>query len=386
VFVVLDGLSPRHANPSIMPNLCRLAKGTGSRPSLGLASLLAVTSPAMASFVTGEAPFEHGVLTDAPVDLGDGSGHAWPWPMWRGRRTVFEACRAAGRRTLAVLASPALIAVSGADRADLHWPFDRYPPGGIALDARGHATDAVVVAQFLEATSEADLPEMALVHLKGPDTAGHVCGPDSPDAFVAYRRTDHALAELMAVYRPVWDRTVVVAVSDHGQENVLVPEPVDLQPVLDREGLPWTVHAEGSGALAVWTGEGRSDSLAFTRLAGVEGDIAWSPSVRLLWAGLGRYFGRVGDPVPAGVHGGPRSVGQVVVVGGGHPAARAMAAVIERSPVPATAWASAIAGWLGLDDFPVHRGRPAGAGPPVGASRGTGREGLDRVRDPLPAG
>ncbi len=348
VFVVMHGLSPRCATSSVTPGLHALVEEVpGGRIGLSVASLLASTSPAHATFATGRLPVEHGILAEATWRHGRFVPSACVTPTGD---TLFDACATAGLPSVGVVARPGLVPLVGAARADRFWPFDRRCPDHVRVGSDGAVGAEVVVAQLDEALASVGcLPAFTLVQLPGPGALAGRFGPASAEAIEAHRCADAALAAIAARFRRAWASTLLVVVGDHGYEPVLVPEPVDLIGEVGRRAPHWRIHVQGSGAMAVFDGpDGHvPPPFDFTGIPGVEGDVAVTAGHHLLWASLGRYFGSGGE-VALGTHGGPRSAGTVAAIGGGHPAAPALARVISDGPVRASAWAPTIAEVLGV--------------------------------------
>lgn len=341
---VIDGLPHRHVTPDVTPRLWGLACEGGRAERGGLAVMAAATYPNHRSFATGLGPSGHGVLVNA-------DRHA-PTEV----PTLFSMCRRAGVSIEAVLGDHELVGVMGAADADHHWPPQGVLPEGTPVDEYGYPTDGIVLEHLLEAL-ERD-PEVLVVQLNDPDTAAHLHGPDAPAAHDRFRATDAALGRLVDALRPAWDDTIVMVVSDHDQETVTEPEPIDLAADAEAAGVRVEVHDEGSAALVHGGPEvGRwlahhPDVEGRTALRHRDGEawLAWSPPGR--WFGRREWAGAL-----RGVHGSPRTQTQVAVVGGGHPAVVAMAASLRTSVPHVSDWAPTIAALVGLD-LPGATGRP----------------------------
>src|SRR5690242_14176743 len=109
----------RHVGPSVTPTLAALASQGAS--AVGRSVLTSATYANHATFATGAEPVVHRLLAnwvwtdDGPKpaqDVGPAVG------------TIFDACRTAGRTSVAVLGDQHLVPVMGAARADEHWPPD----------------------------------------------------------------------------------------------------------------------------------------------------------------------------------------------------------------------------------------------------------------------
>jgi arylsulfatase A-like enzyme len=343
-FFVLDGLPRRHLGPEVTPNLWALA--CEGAAVAGRAVMTSATYPNHATFATGAGPEAHGLVANWVV-TGEG-----PQPAQAvGPRipTIFDACRAQGRTSVAVVGDQNLVAVMGAGAADAHWPPGGVLPAGVAQDAHGYAADAEVVARLapLAADPAADL---VVGHLNEPDTAGHVHGPDGEAAVDAYRASDARLGEVLASLRPRWADTVVIVVSDHDMEAASGEAPVDLYAAAAAAGVDVLPIPEGNAAV-VW-GADPTGGAWLDGLDGVASHREVWPGARLVDARPGRWFALppgFDTPAEPGHHGGSATRAQVAVVGGGHPAAGALAAAARaRGEVAAADWAPTVAALLGV--------------------------------------
>jgi arylsulfatase A-like enzyme len=353
VFTVLDALPARHVGPDHTPVLYELAQRGGLARDGALAVMTSATYPNHATFATGAAPQQHGIVSNWIPESG-GVVPAWK----RGPRvpTLFDACAAARRTSAAVFGDQHLVGVMGATTANSHWPPDGEPPDGARLDAMGYIDDRDTVDQLVDVLdANADL---VVAQINGPDTAAHLFGPDADDAFAGYRETDTQLARVRE--HIAWDDTVWILVSDHDQETVDAGAPVDLQSEIRQRGLDLFALPEGNASLVC--GAGALDAQAW--LADVDGVAGAEPYALadaaleccLAWTERGRAFGFEGMPTRAGTHGGPRTRAQVAAVTGGHAAVEPLARAVERGPVHAADWAPTIVELLDLE-LPTATGR-----------------------------
>jgi arylsulfatase A-like enzyme len=328
LLLVLDALPVRHVGPEHTPALAALAAGGGWAPDGGRAVQPTNTYPNHASFVTGLGPAEHGIHGNHVVD--DGVVRD-AWTAGPSGTTLFDACRAAGRSSAAVLGDQHLVGVLRADRADSHWPPDGVLPGDVVRDELGYAADTEVAARLVPVLEAA--PDLVVGHLNQPDTTEHLHGPDSEAALARYRATDAVLDGILDSLRPRWDDWAVIVVSDHDQETVTDDEPVDLAAAAVAAGVDATVVPEGGSALVSTD----ADPRWLDAVPGVEGHRPTGDGLRTAWATPGRWFGD--HPLPVrGVHGSPRQSAQVAVCGGGHPGVPALARTLARCRPDATDW------------------------------------------------
>jgi arylsulfatase A-like enzyme len=354
VFTVLDALPARHVGELHTPVLTRLAHEAGASPGRGRAVMTAATYPNHATFATGASPRGHGIGTNFVPHTG---GFTPAWELGPAVPTLFDACRAAGRSSAAVVGDQCLVGVMGARHADSHWPPNGEIPVDAHQDAHGYLDDADTIVELLAAIDTR--PDLVVSQLNQPDTAAHVYGPDDARALDAYRETDARLAVIRDHLD--WDDTVWIVVSDHDQETVLDPEPIDLRPAFARRGVELFALPEGSATVVC--GDGATEAARWLpTVEGVEGTAPFhlaDPELDacLAWCVPGRTFGFAEMATEPGTHGGPRTRTQVAVVTGGHPLAAPLARAATARPVSATDWAPTIAALLDLT-LPDASGRP----------------------------
>lgn len=342
VFLIIDALPARHVGRDTTPVIASLAAEGAF--AVGRAVMTSATYPNHATFATGAEPSAHGLLANwivaerGPVPA-QKVGPAVP--------TIFDACRAAGRTSAAVVGDHNLIGVMGATSADEHWPPDGRLPDDIRRDGHGYAADDEVIPRLWPFLLDGG-PDLTIGHLNEPDTAAHVHGPDSDAAIECFRATDARLREVIDTLRSGWDDTVLIVVSDHDQETATTDIGIGIWPAAEARGLFGI--PEGNGAV-VW-GDDPDGGAWLNTLDGVAGHAEAWPGARVVWADPGRWFAvppGIEHPFEPGQHGGATTRDQVAVVAGGHPAARAIAASIAARRPEAADWAPTIASLLGLD-------------------------------------
>jgi hypothetical protein len=366
LLLILDGLSPRHVRPDVMPTLTAMGEGGGWNRGGGVGVMPASTYPNHATFVTGVTPAVHGLWSSkipspAPTSgdpthraQGRPTGAAAPlvevWNVGPQSPTLFDACRRAGRSTAAVLGDHHLVGTMGAGAADMCWPEGGAFGPEVARDALAYADDAATAEKIAEAIARG--PDLVVAQLNGPDTSAHLYGPDSDEAFEAYRWNDRAIGRVRAALEPRWEEWVVMVVSDHSQEDGQ-GESIDLDGAAARAGVEVRVIRDGSAAII--TGEGGRDPRWLVDVEAVVGTAPLASETVVAWGRPGSSFGEFPWGIP-GIHGSPRTSPQVAVVSGGHGAVGALAEWVEGSAPAGTAWAGKIAGLLQL---------PADSGIPV---------------------
>ena len=333
----------RHVNPTTTPVLAALAAGGGWAPEGGRAVLTSATYPNHATFVTGCDAATHGlwanhVVHDGRVARAQEVGPSVP--------TLFDACRDAGRRAVAVFGDHNLVGVMGAFEAAEHWPPGGRMPEGRRLDDLGYLHDSGTIADLCAAAAEPF--DLLVAQLNEPDTASHVHGPDSEAAIAVFTETDGYVGELVEALRPGWDDTVFAIVSDHDQETVQEDEPVDLHAAVAAAGIDVIPVLEGNGAVLV--GDDPLDGAWLAEVPGVDGTMALAPGLRFVSAETGRWFAPAGTVLPfKGMHGGLNTRTQVAIVAGGHPAVGGIAAGLARRRPDAEDWAVTLAELLEVE-------------------------------------
>jgi arylsulfatase A-like enzyme len=373
VCLVLDAMPRRHLGPALTPNLWSLAEQV---PGVGRAVLSSATYPNFATFVTGVTPEHHGIWSNRIVV----DGAITPsWDIGPSAPTVFHLASRAGLATAAILGDQHLVGVTGAEHADLHWPFNATLPKGAATDAYGYPTDEETGPRILAAIDALSTEENGFLfaQLNAPDTASHRFGPDSLEAADTFADTDAWVGRIVRSLRPVWDNVVLVVLSDHDQVTVTDTEPTSfagLVPLLEeRTGVRPVVVAEGDALLVNWQTpppvaaptlrsiyRSVESVEASTRISTTCSSGARPAAIDILFGQSGSWFSNRPDRLLRGVHGGRHTRGQVVVASGGHPFVEALRAGVLGGPVPGTRWAPTFAAVLGLS--PLRRAASLVAG------------------------
>src|ERR1700687_1343944 len=269
VLLGLDGFPHRAIGLELTPRLWDLARRGGRAPGGGVTDLPSSTDPGFCSLLTGCKPATHGVLTTS-----------WRFarlPDWAGLKTprvpaIFDACRAVGVRTAAIVADDRGLLCTGS--ADRRWPPDGVIPPGTALDAHGYTGDAAVLPPLLAAVADSSLG-FVFGHINEADTVGHDDGPESDPAHASYRATDQLVGEVLDALKSRWADTVVVIVSDHDMQSRDSSPPVD--PMANgSDGWDGYIPAGGSALIHLKPGvDPEHAGAALLRIDGVE---SWLPA------------------------------------------------------------------------------------------------------------
>ncbi|MDQ6712329.1 MAG: alkaline phosphatase family protein, partial [Candidatus Dormibacteraeota bacterium] len=221
VLLGLDGFPHRAITAGLTPRLWDLGLRGGRAGDGGITDLPSSTDPGFCSLLTGCRPSTHGVRTTS-----------WRYarlPAWAGVETprvptIFDACRAAGIRSAAIVGDDRGLLCTGS--AHVRWPPDGVIPPGTPLDAHGYPTNAAVRPHLMEALDQTSLG-LVFGHLNEADTMGHDHGPESDAARACYHDTDGLVGEVLDALRGRWAETVVVVVSDHDMQSRNTSEPID---------------------------------------------------------------------------------------------------------------------------------------------------------------
>lgn len=354
VFIVLDGLPTRHVTPEVMPSLWALAGEAGHPPGTARGVMPSATYPNHATFVTGTHPRRHGVVANWLFRDGQ------PVPaesVGVEGRTLFDACTDAGRSSAVVVGDQHLIGVMSAARADHHWPPSGALPGDATLDAMGYLADSDLVPRLADAMDDGH--DLLVAQVNGPDTLGHLLGPDADEAIDGYRTLDALVPRLRDALAPSWDETVVIVVSDHTMERISQPEPLDTIELAHEHGMLGL--PEGGAALFA----GAEEPVWLSAVEGCAGFESLGDELWLAWTEPGWWFAIAGLGLDyRGMHGNPSTLEQLALVTGGHPVAASLAEQVAAGSVTALDWAPTIAGVLDLS-LPAVDGRDLLAASPI---------------------
>lgn len=201
VIVVVDGLRPGALAEAPAPRMQQLM-AAGASTAAARAVGLPETLPSLATIVTGRSPTQHGVNYN---DERAGT-LAVPTLFTRVHEAGGRSALYFGKRKLAHLADAGLVQVShGPSLKDADW--DR---GASAMIAEQFARDA-----------GSNPFELALIHLREPDLAGHVHGWTSPQYLEAVRQVDTAVGRIRDVILGggAAARTTLILTADHGGDG-----------------------------------------------------------------------------------------------------------------------------------------------------------------------
>lgn len=324
VMICLDGFPVRRVSRDLTPHLLALAESGGAAAGGGRAVLPSSTYVNHATMLTGAGVDAHRVLPG-------GTPPRPPWERSAQVPTLVDRLAGHGLESHAVVGDQHLVRVLGLERAAAVWPPSPEVPPGVAVDGHGWIVDAETVPRLVEAV-RGDA-SFVFGHLNDPDTAGHDLGPDTDEAGEVYRAADGSVGAVLDALADDWDRTVVIALSDHD----MVPRTTAPPVVIEHESIALAVP-EG-GAAFLWPADGHTpDEAAAAGLAspGVHSviDVGGLP-LALLEPGLIAHWPELPE---RGYHGGREARATLAVVGGGDPIARELGRRIAAAPPAMADW------------------------------------------------
>ena len=207
MLISIDGFRPDYLGQGVTPVLDRLAAegATGSMQP----SFPSVTFPNHYTLVTGLHPDRHGVVGNRFSDpaLGTFSMSSKETGWWNQAEPIWVTAEKAGVRSGVMFWPGSEVEIDGV-RPGRWVPFDQSLTG----DAR---VDIALSWQDLPADQR---PRLGTLYFDIVDTAGHQHGPRAPGTRAAAASVDASIGRLVdgLKSRGVWERTVLLIVSDHG--------------------------------------------------------------------------------------------------------------------------------------------------------------------------
>ena len=244
VLVSIDGLRPEfYRDPAYpMPTLQSWAR-EGSHAEEVVGIFPSVTYPSHTTMLTGALSARHGIHYNAPFEP-EGATGRWFWEAAAIKcPTLWDACRAAGKKTASV-SWPVSVGAPVDLLLPEVWPLEK----GVPFDAplRQHATPGLIdeverevmrigsetfdfdadtrdvrVAQVTAHLISKHKPALVTVHLTSPDHHMHAHGREHVEVRRALAMVDTCLSILVEGARraKVLDRTAFVVTGDHGFVN-----------------------------------------------------------------------------------------------------------------------------------------------------------------------
>lgn len=232
VLVSIDGFRFDYLNRGRTPVLDRLASEGASGPMTP--SFPSLTFPNHYTLVTGLHPDHHGIVANSIVDaelgrfsLGDAAAvtdRRW----WDQGEPIWVTAERQGVRTGTMFWPGSEADIHGV-RPSLWATYDKAMAGDTRVDQ---------VLAWLD-LPEAQRPRLTTLYFDIVDTAGHGFGPDAPETGEAMASVDASIGRLVEGLkaRGLYDRTVLVVVSDHGMAATSPERVVWIDDLIDPEAI-----------------------------------------------------------------------------------------------------------------------------------------------------
>lgn len=233
ILLSIDGFRPDYLERELTPNLAAIA-ADGVRAEAMRPAFPSLTFPNHYTLVTGLVPDHHGLVNNTMVDskipgqrFTLRSREAVENPAWwEDGQPLWNTMRKAGLRS-----------------ATMFWPGSEAPIHGhhpdYWLTFDQSMTPTARVQQVLDWVDlpTPERPNFITLYFDEVDHQGHTYGPDSAEVNRALVHTDHAIGQLIQglEQRHLWDRTNLVAVSDHGMAYTPPEQALALDDYIPRE-------------------------------------------------------------------------------------------------------------------------------------------------------
>lgn len=228
ILVSIDGFSPDYLGKGQTPVLDGLVAGGafGSmRPSFP-----SVTFPNHYTLVTGLHPDHHGVVGNRfnDVQLGAFTMASKESGFWDQGEPIWVTAEKAGIRTGTMFWPGSEVEIHGVRPS--HWePFDQSMPGDARVDR---------LLSWLDLSAD-QRPKLETLYFDIVDTAGHRYHPGGAETQAAVASVDASMGRLVEGLkaRGLYDRTMLVVVSDHGMAATSPERVVWIDDIIDPAAL-----------------------------------------------------------------------------------------------------------------------------------------------------
>ncbi|WP_313008695.1 ectonucleotide pyrophosphatase/phosphodiesterase [Brevundimonas vesicularis] len=228
ILVSIDGFSPDYLGKGQTPVLDGLVAGGAFGPMRP--SFPSVTFPNHYTLVTGLHPDHHGVVGNRFTDtqLGAFTMASKESGFWDQGEPIWVTAEKAGVRTGTMFWPGSEVEIHGV-RPSQWAPFDQGMPGDARVDRLLSWLDLPVDQR----------PKLETLYFDIVDTAGHRNGPDAPETRAAAASVDASMARLIEGLkaRGLYDRTMLVVVSDHGMAATSPDRVVWIDDIIDPAAL-----------------------------------------------------------------------------------------------------------------------------------------------------
>ena len=228
ILVSIDGFSPDYLGKGQTPVLDGLVADGAFGPMRP--SFPSVTFPNHYTLVTGLHPDHHGVVGNRFTDtqLGAFTMASKESGFWDQGEPIWVTAEKAGVRTGTMFWPGSEVEIHGV-RPSQWAPFDQGMPGDARVDRLLSWLDLPVDQR----------PKLETLYFDIVDTAGHRNGPDAPETRAAAASVDASMARLIEGLkaRGLYDRTMLVVVSDHGMAATSPDRVVWIDDIIDLAAL-----------------------------------------------------------------------------------------------------------------------------------------------------
>ena len=228
ILVSIDGFSPDYLGKGQTPVLDGLVADGAFGPMRP--SFPSVTFPNHYTLVTGLHPDHHGVVGNRFTDtqLGAFTMASKESGFWDQGEPIWVTAEKAGVRTSTMFWPGSEVEIHGV-RPSQWAPFDQGMPGDARVDRLLSWMDLPLDQR----------PKLETLYFDIVDTAGHRNGPDSAETRAAAASVDASMARLIEGLkaRGLYDRTMLVVVSDHGMAATSPDRVVWIDDIIDLAAL-----------------------------------------------------------------------------------------------------------------------------------------------------
>ncbi|WOB77866.1 ectonucleotide pyrophosphatase/phosphodiesterase [Brevundimonas nasdae] len=228
ILVSIDGFSPDYLGKGQTPVLDGLVADGAFGPMRP--SFPSVTFPNHYTLVTGLHPDHHGVVGNRFTDtqLGAFTMASKESGFWDQGEPIWVTAEKAGVRTGTMFWPGSEVEIHGVRPS--HWePFDQSMPGDARVDR---------VLSWLDPSAD-QRPKLETLYFDIVDTAGHRYHPGGAETQAAVASVDASMGRLIEGLkaRGLYDRTMLVVVSDHGMAATSPDRVVWIDDIIDPAAL-----------------------------------------------------------------------------------------------------------------------------------------------------
>lgn len=228
ILISIDGFRPDYLGQGATPVLDALVAGGAVGPMRP--SFPSVTFPNHYTLVTGLHPDHHGVVANRFTDaeLGVFTMASKQTAFWDQAEPIWVTAEKAGVRTGTMFWPGSEVEIAGV-RPTRWAPFDQSMSGDARVDR---------VLSWLDLPAD-QRPRFGTLYFDIVDTAGHRHGPDGAETRAAVASVDASMGRLIEGLkaRGLYDRALLVLVSDHGMAATSPDRVVWIDDIIDPAAL-----------------------------------------------------------------------------------------------------------------------------------------------------